>query len=225
MLSVFFAEFFWRLSPFILRFCRVLPVLGFLSEGFSQRALEWESGVFWGSKTPFFRPENGEWKVLPFLAFLFGVVLLLRIVSGRVLGHELRVLYWRCFCSVLGVRFCMDFSICYREFFVSPFSGTRVSSFFLFLPLLLLLLLFWALWGPAWAPLRFLLLFAMQDNGHPLPVQAGAAFMFSVLFFFCLLCPGRPPSPSFPPSALSLSLSLCLSLSLYLSALSLLCMH
>ena len=104
--------FFWRLSLFILRFFKVLSVLVFFFGGFF--ATNFGMGVrgfcggFLGPKTPFLRPENGERKVLPFLALFFGVVLLLRIVSGRVLGHELRVLYWRYFCLVEGVRFCMD---------------------------------------------------------------------------------------------------------------------
>ena len=84
------------MSLFILRFFQVLSVLGFFfSEGFWQRALEWESGVleeFFGPNNALFASRNRRKKSSPFLSIVFGAVLLLRTVSGRVLGHELRLL-------------------------------------------------------------------------------------------------------------------------------------
>ena len=69
----FLGIFLWRLSPIILRFFKVLSVLGFFSEGFSERALEWESGVlgdvFLVTKMPVLRPENSKEKILPVLGF------------------------------------------------------------------------------------------------------------------------------------------------------------
>ena len=48
ILSVFSADVFPEAVPRQLRFFRVLSVFGFFSESFAQRALNWESGVFWG---------------------------------------------------------------------------------------------------------------------------------------------------------------------------------
>ena len=78
---------------------KVLSVLGFFSEGFSERTLEWESGVFGVvflvTKMPVLRPENGKEKVLPVFSFFF--YFCYGAFSRRVLGNELRDLYWMCF--------------------------------------------------------------------------------------------------------------------------------
>ena len=55
-------------------FFRVLSVLGFFSESFSQRALNWASGVFGfclGLEMPLFFVQKTAKKVLPFLGLFF----------------------------------------------------------------------------------------------------------------------------------------------------------
>ena len=109
MLSVFVADFFLKTAPPILSFFKVLSVLFWL-----QNAL--------------FCPENGEGKSSPCLRFFSEFYFCYGAFLRRVLGNELRVLYWRCF----------------RWFGVCVFvSGTKKEP----KPKLLSPDIFWWVWG------------------------------------------------------------------------------
>ena len=77
---------------------------------------ERESGVFFrggflGLKTPVFVPKTAK-KSSPFLSLVFSeFYFCYGAFLRRVLGNELRDLYWSWFCLVQGVRFCMDLLI------------------------------------------------------------------------------------------------------------------
>ena len=62
---------------------------------------------FFGQKCPFLRPENGEEKVLPDLGFFRSSIFCYGAFLQRVLGSELRDLYWICFRGIRVCVFCM----------------------------------------------------------------------------------------------------------------------
>ena len=166
-------------------------------------------------KMLFFVPKTAKKKVLPVLGFFFFRKFYI-FVTARFSGG-----FWAtnsvfcngCVSLVMGERFCMDLCIGYRGFFFSPFSGC-VFWFFLSLPLVLLLLLFW---GPARVHFPSLLSLNLQDAGLPVPVQAGAAHTCCLSFLLSSLCPGRSPFPLSSSAFCILSLLCSFSLSLSFS--------
>ena len=84
---------------------------GFFRTNFGMGVRGFWGGVL-GPKMPFLRPENGEKKrSSPFLRFFSEFYFCYGTFLRRVLGNELRDLYWWCFCMVLGARFFMDLLI------------------------------------------------------------------------------------------------------------------
>ena len=143
-------------------------------------------------------------KVLPFLAVVWSS-LLLRLVSRKVLGHELRHLRWRCF-GWFCLAFCVGFGTGLWESF-SPPSGSAFLSFPLLSPPPSL--------GVGWV--RFSSSMLLPPGLHR--AWAGRSAWLLTSFFFSLLLPLPGPAPLSPllcsssgSSSLSPSLSLSLSL-------------
>ena len=219
MLSVFSGNFFWRLSLFILRLFQSSLCLRFFSEGFSERTLEWESGdfgkVFWAQKCPFLRPENGKNKVLPFLGFFRSSIFVTARFLRKVLGSELRELYWMCFrwfrvCVFVWFYLSDSGSSCFFAVLgtLGPlFRGSFSLSSSFFFPLSFL--------GPAWGLFLSLLCACCQDHlASSRQVRLSTCF-FACCLFFLFSLPGSAP----------LSLALSFSLSLFFLSLSLACIQ
>ena len=233
-MSFFFAGFFRRLTLIILQFSKVRSVLGFFSEDFSQRTLEWESGVFWedfsSQKCPKYWPENGEEKSSPCLRFFFSEFYFCYGTSfpdSEGFGHRTPRFVVDVFSLVTGVRFCMDLFMKIREFFLRFFrdSGAAVfgsvfsfSSSSFFFPLSSLGV---GLGSP------FFLLFVCWQEDRGLHRQVRRCICWPLHFFSPLLSLPWPAPLSlalFFFCFFFLSFSLSLSLSLFF-CLSLSCLH
>ena len=69
-------------------------------------------GKIFGPKIPCFSSRKRRKKSSPFLSLVFSeFYFCYGAFLRKVLGNELRVLYWSWFCLVQGVRFCMDLLI------------------------------------------------------------------------------------------------------------------
>ena len=220
MLSVFFGSFSWRLSPFIFRFFRVLPVLGILFGGFFGTNFGLGVRRFWGGflglKCPFLRPKNGLDKVLPFLGFFRSSI----FVTARFCGGIWAVNSVSCIgCASAGSGCAFLYGFTYLIQGVplscrSRDSGAAVSgSVFLLLssssfvfPL--------SFSGPAWVLFLCFLAFVARTTGLVEAGQAEQLLVVCLLFLFSL--PGSAPLflALFFLFLLSLPLSLSLSLSL-----------
>ena len=116
------------------------------------------SRIFSGRPSPF---TLRFFRVLSILGFFAG-----GFFATRVLGHELRVLFWRRSCLTLGVRFCMDYVY-----------DLGSSSFRRFRVLLCLALLFLRLLPPffSWGRPGFLFSSSVLCAARTWSTQAGPA--------------------------------------------------
>ena len=170
-----------------------------------------------GPEVPHFCFPKTALESSPFLSlfreFYFGYA----VVSWKILGQELRFLFWNCSWSVPGVRFCMVSVLAtgsfFRRFWVPVFFfGPSLS--FPPSPSPPPSLLGTSPGAPSLLPCA-----CWQDTGHPVPGQAGAPWLHMSFFFFSPLSARVGCLPPLPPPLPFLSFFF-----LFLS-LSLSCMH
>ena len=167
-------------------------------------------GGFLGPKMPLLRPENGRDKVLPVLGFFPAFYFCYGAFFRKVLGSELRELYWMCFRWFRVCVFVWIYLSDSGSSFVLPFSGLRGRCFGFRFPSSLFFLLrlppfsSWGRLGFSSLPPSCVLAGPQRLGGRQVRAAHGAGMSF---FLSSSLCPGRLLSP-FPGLSLSLSLSL-----------------
>ena len=218
----FFGSFSCRLSPFIFRFFQSSTCLRFFVWRVFRNEL-WAGspeflGWIFGPKMPLFASRKRQRQSSPFLRFFPEFYFCYGAFLRRVLGSELRELYWMCF---RWFRVCVCVWIYLSDSgssFFLPFSGLRGRCFGFRFPLSLFFLLrlppFFL--GAGLGSLSLLPCLRRQDFvAWSRQVRPSNCF-FCVLSLLSFLSPRvGPPLPcsfSFFPS-LSLSLSFFLSLS------------